>query len=505
MIMKSLVFFFIRVLVGMFVLLGMLLPQDIGKCIRFNDSKTFRNSFTFPESIESENFKVHFTTSDADSQFVNNQWMSLQSNLGYAESILSHAESALTKYLDQGWENVPPDCDETVADYDSPQHCINYGGNSKYDIYISNDAAGMVVPENPYPVEPYTGGYTSFMKISTLLNEYDSLPSWSSHVVAHELHHSIQLRYGYSVSGEFGSYMYNGWFFEQSATYMENVIYPESFHLRTMLGNCNVVTPLTYPEHGIDYPYEIYPYRSALWQKFLVESLGDSSIVRYLWEDYGVKYASGEGVSLFPIYNDAVDSVTSGDKSLSDAYADYSIWRYFTGDRTIAGEYFNEASSYCTSSTLSSQDSLFVINSNKGSSRYINLPSEDLDFFLKTEYPSDINVYHILVDEQQQIDIVNLDNQGNSFFFNTLSENHNVLLINSNYNGNDSMEIFFSLSTDNLSLEGDINMDGSVDVLDVVVLVNQILIGEYESSADINNDNELNVLDVVLLVDLVLA
>ena len=26
-----------------------------------------------------------------------------------------------------------------------------------------------------------------------------------------------------------GNYMYNGWFFEQSATHMENVIYPEKF------------------------------------------------------------------------------------------------------------------------------------------------------------------------------------------------------------------------------------------------------------------------------------
>jgi len=489
----------------MFFLFGILLSQDIGKCIRFNDSKTFRNSFTFPESIESENFKVHFTTSDADSQLVNNQWMSLQSNLGYAESILSHAESALTKYLDQGWENVPPDCDESVADVDSPHHCNNFGGDSKYDIYISNDAAGMVVPESPYPVVPYTGGYTSFMKISTLLNEYESLPYWSSHVIAHELHHSIQLRYGYSVSGEFGSYMYNGWFFEQSATYMENVIYPESFHLRTMLSNCNVVTPLTYPEHGIDYPYEIYPYRSALWQKFLVESLGDSSIVRYLWEDYGVKYASGEGVSLFPIYNDAVDSVTSGDKNLSDAYADYSIWRYFTGDRAIGGEYFNEASSYCTASTLSSQDSLFVIGSNKGSSRFISLPQEGLDFILQTDYPNDVNIYYLSVLQGNNIDIANLHPQGSSFYFSTSQGTDNVLLVNSNYSGNDSVEISFTLSSGYFGLDGDINMDGSVDVLDVVSLVNQIFTGEYEPLADINNDEQIDVLDVVLLIDLILS
>ena len=46
----------------------------------------------------------------------------------------------------------------------------------------------MVVPETPYPVEPYSGGTTSYMKISTLSNNYDVMPSWSYHVVAHELH-----------------------------------------------------------------------------------------------------------------------------------------------------------------------------------------------------------------------------------------------------------------------------------------------------------------------------
>ena len=281
---------------------------NLDSCIaNKNNRDIIRNQFTNHETIESENFVIHFTTSSTDSQYVNGQWYNLQSNYSYAQSIIDQAEFALSLYINNGWERPPPDCDETIIDEDSPNHCINFGGNSLYDIYISNDGAGMVVPENSYPVEPYTGGMTSFMKISTLLNEYQTIPSWNEHVVAHELHHSIQLRYGYSVSGSPGNYMYNGWLFEQTATYMENVIYPNSMHLRLMLANCNVVTPLTYPHYNIDYPSEIYPYRSALWQKFLVESIGDSSIIRYIWEDYGINYASGEQVSLFPIYSDAVE------------------------------------------------------------------------------------------------------------------------------------------------------------------------------------------------------
>ena len=51
--------------------------------------------------------------------------------------LLRHAESALEIFLEDGWENIPPDCDESILDLDSPHHCINFGGNSLYDIYLS--------------------------------------------------------------------------------------------------------------------------------------------------------------------------------------------------------------------------------------------------------------------------------------------------------------------------------------------------------------------------------
>ena len=60
------------------------------------------------------------------------------------------------------------------------------------------------------------------------------------------------------------------------------------------------------------------------------------------------------------------------------------------------------------------------------------------------------------------------------------------------------------------SLFGDVNLDNSVDVLDVVITVN-IILGDTEPSndqfnaADINNDGTVTVLDIVLLVDIVLG
>ena len=53
-------------------------------------------------------------------------------------------------------------------------------------------------------------------------------------------------------------------------------------------------------------------------------------------------------------------------------------------------------------------------------------------------------------------------------------------------------------------LIGDINGDGFLNVLDVVLLVNIILSDDYLASSDMNVDNSCNVLDVVILANLIL-
>ena len=51
---------------------------------------------------------------------------------------------------------------------------------------------------------------------------------------------------------------------------------------------------------------------------------------------------------------------------------------------------------------------------------------------------------------------------------------------------------------------GDISSDGTINVLDVVAMVNLVLNGQYNQLADMNSDGTLNVLDVVLLVGIIL-
>jgi len=55
------------------------------------------------------------------------------------------------------------------------------------------------------------------------------------------------------------------------------------------------------------------------------------------------------------------------------------------------------------------------------------------------------------------------------------------------------------------TLLGDINSDGLLNVLDIVILVNIIVYGETDPLGDINLDGYINVLDVVILVNIILV
>jgi len=51
---------------------------------------------------------------------------------------------------------------------------------------------------------------------------------------------------------------------------------------------------------------------------------------------------------------------------------------------------------------------------------------------------------------------------------------------------------------------GDLNQDSEVNILDVIILVNLVLSGEYLIGGDLNNDSSLDILDIVQLVNTIL-
>jgi len=96
------------------------------------------------------------------------------------------------------------------------------------------------------------------------------------------------------------------------------------------------------------------------------------------------------------------------------------------------------------------------------------------------------------------------ENVGNiEIYLSTLASNHNH-----STSGDDTYFQIITLTPQTILL-GDINNDGIINVLDVVVLVNIILENtlptEYQLIvSDINSDEDINVLDVVTLVSIIL-
>ena len=57
---------------------------------------------------------------------------------------------------------------------------------------------------------------------------------------------------------------------------------------------------------------------------------------------------------------------------------------------------------------------------------------------------------------------------------------------------------------DPMILNGDEDLDGQINILDIVQLANMILSNDYQESADLNSDGSLNILDIVQLVNIIL-
>ena len=473
------------------------------------DQRDFqRMEYTYPQFIEGDHFRVHFTTETSDSMYWNDSWMTHQSNIVYATTVLEQSEFAYSTYESNGWEMPPPDCDESILDTTNPNHCINYGGNSLYDIYIGlvQGPAAAVVPETPNYSLPYLGGLSSYMLFANglgLYGSYDDLASFNYYIVAHEVHHAIEFSYGSYVTGSPGDYVFHSWMLEQTATYMENVVYPDAMHLRILLSNCDIETPLTTPQLGI---YQSYP--GALWQKFLVDYLNDETLIKTVWESYGNKITNTENpITFFDIFNDEIIASSSSTFNLENMYREYAIWRYFTGDRAIPGEYFEQASLYCESTTIGMSDSI-QLQTELGGNRYIQIPNDDIIVLLE---PGNINsVPAVLIKIQDEDNIYFSDLEffpGNNFIdIDNQFNGEQILVLLSGYTGNelnfDTLSI--SMDIDSSIFEGDINGDGTVNVLDVLLIIDFILNNEYNESSDLNSDDHLNIFDVVQLINMIL-
>ena len=94
--------------------------------------------------------------------------------------------------------------------------------------------------------------------------------------------------------------------------------------------------------------------------------------------------------------------------------------------------------------------------------------------------------------------IIEIDDNGEIVWEYINTESTNVAIAN-------AQKFSLDYFNNNEYIEGDINGDGGLNVLDIVSLVNYVLSGEYNLEVDLNGDGGLNVLDIVYLVNLILS
>lgn len=314
--------------------LVILVPQNysqaIKKCLTFSDDILNRGEMTARPlkgrpvtTITTSHFMIHFVDrelhpNDPDAAYY-----------GYANYVALTADQVWNKQVNQlGWP--PPPSDGVLG-----------GGIDKYDIYLRALSEGYGYTQFEDPV-PGTNGYTSYVVVSTGISKYQGDP-WRpmtedeiKATVAHEFHHAIQDGLTWLAK----DMNKNSWFYENTATWMEEICYPEvdDWIVTFINGPTLTTTSLKRPDLPIDHFGSTitnqYQYSGALFCHTMSKWKGNS-IIKDIW-------MRAKNTTIDFVHD--IDYVLNQNQtSLADVLNRYAVWRYYTGSNDD-GNHFNKAS-----------------------------------------------------------------------------------------------------------------------------------------------------------------
>ncbi len=152
--------------------------------------------------------------------------------------------------------------------------------------------------------------------------KYPGIPSLKV-TVAHEFFHAIQFMYGISQPAATT-------IMEMTAVAMERVIFPETpdyiNYVRQLFRNTASYA------FGIDNANTGYGH--SIFNQYIIEKFG-VSIMRDIWENVAKGYEVYSALDL---------ALKQYNSSLPNAWCEFLDWAYFTGNRSIEGQYFSNAS-----------------------------------------------------------------------------------------------------------------------------------------------------------------
>jgi len=212
--------------------------------------------------------------------------------------------------------------------YPAPISDGTLGGGPEYDIYVMELGAmyGFTTPD----VSTAPGGRAASW--ITIDNDFvfvrpepnRGLPGFKV-TIAHELHHAIQI-------GNYGYWDEDPFFYEITSTWMEDVVYTEVNDYYNYLKA--VWSHFRSPETPFT-SGEMIMYSRAIWGHYISERFG-IDVMREIWEKIRL---------LRPQL--AIDqTLREHGVDLAGAYAEWSIWNYFTGSRAKPGLFYADAADY---------------------------------------------------------------------------------------------------------------------------------------------------------------
>jgi hypothetical protein len=263
-------------------------------------------------------FRVHFDTTGLDvPALVDTSGTRIAGTArAYVDSVFASLARVVAIEIDS-LHYLPPVSDGTL------------GGGPEYDIYIED--LGSMYGET-FPDEAFEEGGRSTSSI-TIDNDFSFVRPAANRgmgglrvTIAHEFHHALQI-------GNYAYWTQDTYFYEITSTWMEDVVYPEVNdyynYLKATWGQ------FRNPERPFNYNDSFIPYSRAIWGHFIAKRYG-ANVMRETWED----------ISLARPHIAMDQALRDHGSDFSEAFAEWSLWNYFTGSRARPATHYADGADY---------------------------------------------------------------------------------------------------------------------------------------------------------------
>jgi hypothetical protein len=275
-----------------------------------------------PDSYGTSHFIIHYTTTGPDSVYGSgiDSIPGIPLYVTRVSDVFEHVWSIEIDSL--GYQHPPAD--------------FGNGGDSRYDVYLTNLGFGFYGFTAPESTMLRNGVFvaSSFIEIE---NDFAESPVYRTHpldavkvTAAHEFFHSIQLSYDEfeeEIGDPHNPATYKPWWPEASSTWMETVVYN------------SIKDYLSYLPYFYRYMWmglgafsagggaeAFHPYASCVWPIYMTTRFGDLDLMRQIWQICG----QVAGYNTFSATNTVLGNHGS---NISSAFLEFETWNFQTGSR----------------------------------------------------------------------------------------------------------------------------------------------------------------------------